>query len=181
MFILCKCYQFFAFFLVTLSLIYYCVSGFCNNTLDCSHHGYADPKNCSRCLCPDEWQGDFCTDVPQGAQGVCVCVPGGGQYIPDSAQEEEPTLGFLKPLSTARVMSGLSLSESDMLCHWAGFELTTTEVRAKWRQAELVKCSASQSLKLNSTVGVYGILVLYNLWWGCFYSFHFLLVGSKDC
>jgi len=34
----------------------------------CEHGGYQDPNDCSRCLCPDGFAGDFCTDL-EPAQG----------------------------------------------------------------------------------------------------------------
>lgn len=49
------------------------MSGICTNTLNCANDGYPNPNNCTQCLCPAEWTGADCTDIPIGTQGKKSC------------------------------------------------------------------------------------------------------------
>uniref|UniRef100_A0A0N4ZL28 Astacin domain-containing protein n=1 Tax=Parastrongyloides trichosuri TaxID=131310 RepID=A0A0N4ZL28_PARTI len=41
---------------------YYCTDNECEkkNDKECQHYGYKDPNNCSKCICPNGFDGDFC-------------------------------------------------------------------------------------------------------------------------
>ena len=36
---------------------------------ECQHGGYQDPNNCARCVCPDGYGGQFCTQLEPATGG----------------------------------------------------------------------------------------------------------------
>ena len=48
-------------------------SDICSNQLSCQNGGYQDPKNCSQCLCPDQWVGTLCEVINPGSEGTNFC------------------------------------------------------------------------------------------------------------
>ncbi|VDK32138.1 unnamed protein product [Gongylonema pulchrum] len=43
----------------------------CKNELKCENNGYTDPKNCSRCRCPEAFGGNFCEHPRKTSSAVC--------------------------------------------------------------------------------------------------------------
>uniref|UniRef100_A0A0N5B4Y9 Zinc metalloproteinase n=1 Tax=Strongyloides papillosus TaxID=174720 RepID=A0A0N5B4Y9_STREA len=43
---------------------HYCKNN-CPKEIKCENKGYQSPINCSRCICPDGYFGDYCTELPQ--------------------------------------------------------------------------------------------------------------------
>ncbi|CAL1532490.1 unnamed protein product [Lymnaea stagnalis] len=71
------------FFDVKLANLAYCKDACPSATFSCLHDGYPDPKDCSRCRCPDGLSGSVCQYAATSVGASCggpLFVDGGAKY-----------------------------------------------------------------------------------------------------
>ncbi|PIO56222.1 hypothetical protein TELCIR_22382, partial [Teladorsagia circumcincta] len=55
--------------LLMMNMYYNCTDS-CKNTTLCENGGFPHPRNCSKCICPGGYGGDFCNERPPGCGQV---------------------------------------------------------------------------------------------------------------
>uniref|UniRef100_A0A915L5V3 Metalloendopeptidase n=1 Tax=Romanomermis culicivorax TaxID=13658 RepID=A0A915L5V3_ROMCU len=90
----------------------------CNVTLPCERDGYTDPKNCSKCRCPEGFTGRFCEKVLH--TGYKVCSP--QNLIAKNEWQNFRINGhvecnfFLKANNSKRIQINIRANRSSFVC-----------------------------------------------------------------